>query len=579
MAPAPPTDIAALVAQRWAHTPHRVAYRTRAHHTWFAVSWRQVHEAVAALAGDLQAAGLTPGDRVAIMAPTSLRWVVAMLAVWQAGGVVTTIYPASSVEDCAHILQDAGCRIVFVHDAQHAQRLPDDAGLLTLFMAAGDAPDLPWRPLPHAAPLRAPSSGRSPDDLAALIYTSGTTGRPKGVMLSHDNLVSVCLGTAAHTPLQADDEQYLFLPLAHIYGMVVALVALHLGVPTILDGDVGRIGEGLQETRPSFLPAVPRVFEKIHDRALARAAAAGPRREAVFTWALEVGRTWSSHVRAGRPLPWRLQAQHAVADRLVFRKVRGALGGRLRAVSSGGAPLSPDIAAFFHAVGIVVLEGYGLTESTGVSTANRLTDWRLGTVGLPGEGLEVRIADDGEVLLRGRTIMQGYHNLPEETAATLVDGWLHTGDIGELDADGFLRITDRKKHLIITAGGKNIAPARIENRLKAASPLIGEVLVHGDRRKYCVAVIGLEPEGLDDFAARTGVSIPARPPWPAEVHQQIQAAVDAVNATLASYETIKAFHLAHALPSVEAGTMTASLKLRRRAWQAEHRDAIDALYR
>jgi long-chain acyl-CoA synthetase len=571
-----------LVRARLDATPDAVAYRHRTAGGWGHVTWREVDRRVEALAAGLHALGVRPGDRVAILAATRLEWILAELATWRVGAVVVTIYPSSTAEDARFVLADAGCVAVFVDDARQLakvravrDRLPALREVILLEGRADGA-----RALADLRGPPAPAPPTGPDDLAALIYTSGTTGRPKGVMLSHDGFVAVCETTARHTPLEPGDEQFLFLPLAHSYGIIVALVALHVGTPTALDGDVDRIVDGLVEVRPTFLPAVPRVFEKVHERILDRARSASARRHAVFRWAEDVGRRWSRAVRSGRSVPLALRAQHRVADRLVFRKVRAAFGGRIRAFASGGAPLAPELAEFFHGAGIPVLEGYGLTESTAVSCSNRLDAMRIGTVGQPADGLELRLADDGEVLLRGRTVMRGYWNLPDETAEALVDGWLHTGDVGELDPDGFLRITDRKKHLIVTSGGKNIAPAKLENLLKARSSLVGEALVHGDRRRYCVALLALDPDALASFARREGLTgdaaTLARHP---RVREAVAADVAAVNAELASFETIKDFVLLDTMPTVEDGSLTPSLKLKRRVLERRHADQLEALYR
>ncbi|MCB9682255.1 MAG: long-chain fatty acid--CoA ligase [Alphaproteobacteria bacterium] len=589
--PQAPRHLVELLQRRVDSTPDALAYLVRTGATWQRVSWRSVADAARRVAAHFVAWGIQPGDRVAIAASTRLEWIVAQVAIWQAGGVVVTVYPSSTADEIGFLLADAGCKAILVEHAALLARVasvrPQLPDLACVVLLDGQEPGtLSWASLVGCEPdgahaLTVAGRGRacSPHDLAALIYTSGTTGRPKGVMLSHDNFVAMCLGTESHTPIEPDDLQYLFLPLSHVYGMAVALVAWHVGVPSALDGDVDRIALGLAETRPTFLPAVPRVFEKIHARVFEQARQAGTRRFAVFTWACDVGRRWSTVERSGQRIPLSLALAHRVADRLVFRRVRDRLGGRLRGFTSGGAPLSPELATFFHAAGLPVLEGYGMTESTAITCANRLEDWRLGTVGPPGDGLQVRIADDGEVLIRGRTVMQGYWNRPDATAETLRDGWLHTGDIGALDPDGFLRITDRKKNLIITAGGKNIAPAPIENALKAASPLIGEAVLHGDRRKYCVALLALDDEALDAFSAREGLtgSHATRCTDP-RVRAALQDAVDRVNATLPSFQTVKAFHVLDHVPGVDTGELTPSLKVRRAVLERRFAAELDALY-
>lgn len=572
-----------LLAARVAQTPSGLAWRVRSGPAWHDLTWSDVDRASLEVAAGLCARGLQRGDRVAIASRTRAAWLEAALGVWRAGGVVVTVYPTVLADEAAFIATDSGATLLIAEDASQRAKVPQ---VTAVTMEATGGPSLAQLQAEGRTALsRDPawvaraSAALGPDDLAALVYTSGTTGRPKGAMLSHDGFVAVCEATRDHTPLLADDLQYLFLPLAHVYGLVVALVALHVGAPTVLDGDIDRIAEGLQATRPTFLPAVPRVFEKVLEKAAARARARGPRAARVFAWSEAVARQWSEAKRSGR-IPWRLALQRRIADRLVYRRVRAALGGRVRALASGGAPLAVEIGAFFHAAGIPVLEGYGLTECTAIATAGRLDAWRLGTVGRPGAGLELRIAEDGEILLRGRGLFRGYWQRPDATAEALVDGWLHTGDIGEVDGDGYLRITDRKKHLIVTSGGKNIAPSRVENLLKAQSALITEVLVHGDRRRYCTALVALDPEAIAGWARAEGHDLPlAELLGHPATKARVMADVAAVNAKLAPYETIKDVVVLPYVPSVEGGELTPSLKLKRKELERRHASELDALYR
>jgi long-chain acyl-CoA synthetase len=572
-------------------TPHRVAFRYREGEAWRALTWSDVGKQVRVLAAGLLDLGVQHGDRVALLAGTRVEWALAELAILCAGAAVTTIYPSSTPEDCVFILADAGCTVLIAEDAAQAAKIDrlQTPALRELVCLDGAPPGtITWADLSkrgrrhflHAPDaLEARRHQLSTHDLAALVYTSGTTGRPKGVMLPHEGFCAIATVCEDYIPVQADDEQLHFLPMSHVYGMVNVLMAMHMGTSTAMEGDVNRLVTSLQEVRPTFMAAVPRVFEKVYARVLERARAAGPRRHAIFRWALGVGRAWSQVVRRGERVPAGLAVQHALADRLVFRKVRAGFGGRIRAFASGGAPLAPELAEFFHAAGLLVLEGYGMTESTAISTVNRLDDYRFGSVGRSGRGLDVRLAEDGEILLRGRSVMRGYWNLPDATAETLRDGWLHTGDIGRFDTDGFLWITGRKKHLIITSGGKNIAPQKLENLLAASSELIGVCMVHGDRRPYCTALIALEPEAVASWARARALSgthaeLVAHPELRAQVDRDVQAA----NSRLASFETIKAWHLIDHEPTVETGELTPSLKVRRDVLTERYRAVLDELY-
>ncbi len=590
----PPVTVVESFRRRVTATPRLLAWQHRTKRGWEDLTWRDAGQRVRAISSGLTALGVKPGERVAILSGTRVEWILAALGILSAGAAITTIYPSNTPEECAFVLADSGSRALIVENTQQLARLESvraDLGELAhLILIDGEAEGaVSWHDLQRNGKeayatdpevLDAIGDDVKPGDLAALIYTSGTTGQPKGVMLTHDNFTAACVAVEQHLPLEPIDKQFMFLPLSHSFGLVTTLVAMHLGAPTAFDGDIDRLVQGLAEVRPTFLPAVPRVFEKVYAKVADRARAGGERRFAVFQWAEGVGREWSKRTRAGQRIGRRLTVKYAIANRLVFRKVRAAFGGRIRAFASGGAPLAVELAEFFHACGIPVMEGYGLTESTAISTVNRLEDFVLGTVGRAGDGLDVKIAEDGEVLIRGRTITPGYWNLPDATAEVLdAEGWLHTGDVGEIDARGFLKITDRKKNLIITSGGKNIAPAKIENRLKARVPWIAEVLVHGDKRNYLTALIALDPEGLASLARREG--------WPgdpdallddARVRAQLQSVVAEVNAGLPKFETIKTFALWKPAPTVEGGELTQSLKVKRKVAEARHKAELDALY-
>ena len=555
-----------------------------------------------AIACGLRALGLAPEERGAILASTCIEWVLADVGILAAGAATTTVYPSSTPEECAYILADSESRVVFVEDAEQAAKLVavrESIPSVVRVILLGEAPASdsagagdPWflglaelESLGQAEDARDPAeferriAAIGPEMLATLIYTSGTTGQPKGVELTHDNWLYEGEAIEAIDLLRPEDLQYLWLPLAHSFGKVLEVAQFRIGFTTAIDGRVDAMVANLGAVRPTFVAAVPRVFEKVRMKVLAGVREAGGLKERIFDWSLAVGREHSAAERSGERPGFGLRLRRAVADRLVFRKLRGLFGGRLRFFVSGSAPLPQEVSEFFHATGTLILEGYGLTESSAASFVNRPSKWRLGTVGIPVPGTEVKIAADGEILMRGRGIMRGYRGLPEVNRRTLVDGWLATGDIGEVDDDGFLRITDRKKDLIKTAGGKYVAPQPIEGRLKLLCPLVAQAVVHGDGRAYCTALVALDGEALRKWAGGQGLSgshaaLAARP----EVKALVDAAVAELNAGLASYSTLKKVAILPAELTVEGGELTPSLKIKRRAVEKKYVDLLDAMY-
>lgn len=528
-------SIPGLLRDRVARTPDAEAMRYRDNGGWTSLTWAELQDRVAREAFGLRSAGLRKGDRVALMGRTSIEWIVTDLAVLAAGGATTTIYPNSTRAEVGHIVSDSGSRIVIVETDEHASLVPD-----VQVLRFGAVPQ-------GSGDYDALIDEIGPDDLATLIYTSGTTGVPKGVELTHNNWLTTSEAIASLGILRSDDLHFLWLPLSHAFGKVLTMAMIAAGVPTAVDGSVERIVDNLGELRPTIVAAAPRIFEKIHGRIVAGAREKGGMTEKIFNWA---GR---DHGPATR---W-------LADRLVYRKLRDRVGGRIRYFVSGSAPLAGEIAEFFERSGITILEGYGLTESSAGSFFNRPGMIKIGTVGPPIPGMEVKIGEDGEVLLRGPGVMRGYHNRPDATAETLIDGWLHTGDIGELDDAGRLKITDRKKELIKTSGGKYVAPTPIESLVKAASPYISNVIVHGDRRRYCVALVTLDPD------TASGLS---------DAESEVSSAIKAVNAQLARHETIKRFAVLEHDFSVEDGLLTTSLKPRRREIEKRYAETLDGLY-
>jgi long-chain acyl-CoA synthetase len=547
------------------------------------------------IAAGLLALGIQPEDRVAIAASTRVEWILADFGILCAGAATTTVYPTTPAADVAYILADSGTRIVFAEDDEqvakleaHRDQLPDLIKVVT-FDGTGDSDrviglaELERLGRDHLA-ARPDAVDRAvaaigPERLATLIYTSGTTGRPKGVRLVHDNWTYEGRAIQALGLLQPDDLQYLWLPLAHSFGKVLLSGQLAVGFATAVDGRIPRLVDNLAVVRPTFMAGAPRVFEKVQHRVTALAGSGLRRR--VFDWAVGVGGRSAARRRAGSEPGALLRLQHAAADRLVFAKLRHRFGGRLRFFVSGSAALSHEVAEFFHAAGVLILEGYGLTETSAASLVNRPDNFRFGTVGLPLPGTEVRIADDGEILVGGPGVMRGYHNLPEETAAALTgDGWLRTGDVGELDDGGFLRITDRVKDLIKTSGGKYVAPQSIETTFKALCPYASEIVVYGEGHPYCTGLVALDPEAIGPWAAANGLAGRSLAELAAEerVRELIAGYLEQTNCRLPRWETIKRFAILPRELTVEDGDLTPSLKLKRRVVTARHRDLLESLY-
>ncbi|WP_395659931.1 AMP-dependent synthetase/ligase [Nocardioides sp.] len=591
------TSVPRMLFDRIAATPDTEAYRFPAGDRWQSVTWAETGEIVRTLAAGLLALGIRPEERVAIASGTRIEWLYADLAIACAGAATTTVYPTTGAEDVGYILRDSGSRIAFAEDdAQVAKlrdqrdRLPDLGRVITFdgtadgdwVLSLDDLRDLGAKHLaedPDAVD-RAVAAVR-PEDLATLIYTSGTTGRPKGVELPHRCWTYIGVAAEGLDILTPDDLQYLGLPLSHSFGKMLQAVQLQVGFPTAVDGRMDRIVANLAEVRPTFMAGPPRIFEKVHAKVVQSVEEEGGVKSALFGWAFGVGDRVARARAEGRRVGPVTRAELAVADRLVLAKVRERLGGRVRFLISGSAALSPDVAAWFHAAGMVVLEGYGMTETSAGACIVRLDDPTFGKVGPPVVGTEVRIAEDGEILLRGPSVMRGYHRQPEATAEVLdAEGWLATGDVGELDAAGRLRITDRKKDLIKTSGGKYIAPQSIEMLFKALCPLSSQMVVHAEGRNYATALVTLDPEALAQWAAANGVTttdyvelsrLPA-------VRDYVQASIDQMNARLNRWETIKDFRILDRDLTVENGEVTPSMKVRRKAVETAYRPLLDTMY-
>jgi long-chain acyl-CoA synthetase len=598
-APLPPSapTLSQSILDRVAATPDAPAFGSPTPDgKWHVRTWREAGDEMTRLAAGLLALGLEPEQRVAIASNTRVEWVLADGAVMLAGGANTTIYPSTAEEDFAYIMNDSGARFLVAEDQAQAdkalnqiEQIPALEKIIVIEGQGDGERVLSWA---EAEALGAQSlvadpdvvsravAAIKPDSLATLIYTSGTTGRPKGVMLPQSNWVFQGASMQALDIVQPDDVQFLWLPLAHSFGKVLLSAAYQVGFVTYIDGRVPKIVENLPVVQPTIMAGVPRIFEKIYQGANAKAKAGGGAKAKIFDWAFTAATDIKAKQRAGQAAGPTAGARLGLADKLVFSKIRALTGGRMRVMISGSAALNGDVARWFDAAGLPIIEGYGLTENSAAACVVRPDDLVFGSVGQPLPGTQVKIAEDGEVLLRGPHVMRGYRNLPEVNAETLLpDGWLATGDIGELDDQGRLRITDRKKDLVKTSGGKYIAPGQIAAQFKVISSLASNLVVQASDRNYATALISLDPEALEKFAADNGLSGDLRQLAESpEVREALQADVDALNDHLNPWETIKKFTILPRDLSEEQGELTASLKVKRKVVEENFRDLIEAMY-
>ena len=561
--------------------------------TYQPVSTAELVDRVRRLAKALEGLGVEPGDRVALMAENGPHWPAVDFATLSIGAVLVPVYPTLLPDQAAYIVKDSGAKVVVAHTVQHLEGFlshSDDLSQVRHYvLIQGESRDprvvtlaalLEQGANPDPVAFEQKARAVKPDDLATFVYTSGTTGQPKGVMLTHRNVTSNVVSSLEVFPILETYTSLSFLPLSHSFERTVDYCYFYLGCTIGYAESVASVAQNLQEVKPHVFVSVPRVYEKVLSRVQENVAASSPVKQRIFAWAQGVGR---------EALPWRLKRQSPpgllgvklrLADKLVFGKIRERLGGRFVLALSGGAPLSRDVAEFFWGAGIAIYEGYGLSETAPVLTVNTPAAVKLGTVGQPIPGVEIRIAEDGEILAKGPNIMKGYWNLPEATAEVIdADGWFHSGDIGELDANRFLRITDRKKELIINAYGKNVAPAPIENELKA-SRFIGQAVVIGDRRKFLSALLVPDFEVLKPWAERQGLSTAdnqalLRDP---RVRALFEAEVKELNTKLASFEKIVAWDLLPNEFTLETGELTPTQKVKRRVINQKYGDVIERLY-
>ena len=598
--PAAPDEPATLIdvftrAAAVHHRPDALNYKSG--DRWVPISSDEMLERVKDIAAGLHAIGIRHGDRVALLADSRVEWTLADAGCLFASAVDVPIYPTLTPPQVQYILKDSGANAMFLANREKFLELKEiladcpEVKHVIFFDADGVTPaegltlaqlEERGRELEQhdASLIDRLAAETTPDDLATIIYTSGTTGQPKGVMLTHGNLVSNLIDSTGHLVIGKQDTVLSVLPLSHVYERQAMYMYLHHGMAVYFAESLQTIGPNLREVRPTILVGVPRLFEKIYARIHEHAAAAGKLNETILLWAVEVAREYADYVSKHRRLPPALKLKHAFASKLVFSKWREAFGGRIQLLLSGGAALSEDLARIYIGAGIPIIQGYGLTETSPVVTASGLDDYRVGTVGKPIPNVEVRIAEDGEIEVRGPNVMRGYYNKPEETREAFTeDGWFKTGDIGTLDADGYLRITDRKKELFKTSGGKYIAPQPIEQAIKN-SRFVNQVVLIGAERKFPAALIVPVWEQLESYCKLKGIEFEShselcRHP---RIIDLLQRQVDGLTPGLARYEKIKKVALIENEFTIEGGELTPTLKVKRRVIDEKYRDVIEKLY-
>jgi long-chain acyl-CoA synthetase len=557
---------------------------------WVKRSFDEVLETVRPLSLGLIALGVAKGDKVSILANTRPEWTYADFAALSAGAVVVPIYQTNSPQECQYVLENSDAKVVIVEDDEQMEkiravrdRLPLLEHVVRMTGSSDDAislDDLAARGASReAAEWEARWRSVTPEDVCTFIYTSGTTGPPKGCIISHGNYRAMLDMVNDTSVIEPEDVTYLYLPLAHSFALLIQFGSFDLGATIAYwEGDPQKILSNLAELKPTYFPSVPRIFEKIYTAATSGIEKVGGLKKAIFNWAIGVGEKMRATERAGRKPGFLLRKRYEFADEKVLSKIRGLFGGNLRLAVSGAAPISPEILRFFDAAGVLVLEGWGMTETSTAATISTPDDFKVGTIGKPFPGCEIRIAEDGEILVKGPNVFQGYYKNEEATREAIVDGWLHTGDIGEIDGDGFIKITGRKKDIIITAGGKNITPANLENEIKQ-HPLVSQCVVVGDRKPYLVALVTLDPEETVAYAKEHG--LPEDPEQMAanpEIVAALEAHREKVNEKFARVEQVKKIAILPRDLSQEGGELTPTLKVKRAVVVSKHEREIEQLY-
>jgi long-chain acyl-CoA synthetase len=596
--------IGEMFANRAAATPTAAAFMSKHAGAWHTTTWQEAYERASDIAHGLITLGCQPGDKVAVIGNTREEWSLTDFGLLLAGGVTVPVYPSSLKDTVQFILNDSESVWVFIEDKKQLDKLVAIRSQLPhvkrviMWLGHGEqSPEVndwvvPLRELtdqgrahrvsaPHAlAELRPKLSDQ---DIATIIYTSGTTGNPKGVVVTHAAYTAgTRYGVGALRP-QLEDRQLLFLPLAHSFAKLLEIVAVRVGCCTAFAESIEKLVDNLGEVKPTFMAGVPRIYEKVYSGFMSKAKAGGALKWKLVSWALEVGIAASRAIQSGNKPTGLLAIQYKLADKLVFSKLRERFGGKLRWFVSGSAPLSRELAEFFHAAGLLILEGYGLTETNSLTSVNRAERYKFGTVGKPlHPDLQVKLAPDGEILTKGVTNLRGYYKLPDATNEAIdADGWFHTGDIGEFDEEGFLKITDRKKDLIKTSGGKYVAPQLIEGQLKM-DPLISQAVVIGDQRKYVTALVALNLDVASKLITDAGGTAPSDPAavlGHAAVHKRVQERLGEINTKLGSWEQVKYFRTLPRELSENEGELTPTLKVKRKVVSERYRELIDSMYK
>jgi long-chain acyl-CoA synthetase len=580
-------DLLARAADRYGSSP---AIRFKEDGSWVSRSYDEVRDTVRSLALGLVDLGVEKGDKVSILANTRPEWTYFDFAALSIGAVVVPIYQTNSPEECQYVLENSDAKVVVVEDDEQLEKvrrvrdsLPlleqvvrmtgasDDAISFDELASRGEARD--------AAEWEQRSSAVAPADICTFIYTSGTTGPPKGCVISHGNYRAMLDMVNATSVIEPQDVTYLYLPLAHSFALLIQLGSFDLGATLAYwERDPLKIMPNMAELKPTYFPSVPRIFEKIYTTATSTMEKEGGIKKAIFDWSIRVGGKMREAERAGRKPGFLLRKQYGFADKKVLSKIRGLFGGRLRLAVSGAAPINPEILRFFDSAGVLVLEGWGMTETSTAATIAKPDDFKIGTIGKPFPGCEVKIAGDGEILVKGPNVFQGYYKNEEATRETIVDGWLHTGDIGEIDSEGFIKITGRKKDIIITAGGKNITPANLEGEIKQHA-LVSQCVVVGDRRPYLVALVTLDPEEAAAWAKEHDLpEDTAQLAENPEVRAAIEAHLATVNEKFARVEQVKKIAILPRDLSQEDGELTPTLKVKRAVVTAKHEPEVEKLY-
>jgi long-chain acyl-CoA synthetase len=595
-------NLSDLIANRAAKSPKAPAFMSKRNGAWQTTTWQEAYERASDIAHGLLHLGLSIGDRVAIIGNTREEWSLCDFGLVLGGGVTVPIYPSSPKDTVAFILRDSESSWVIVeNDKQLAKLLPlrkELSGIKQVILwdghVDGNEQARGWvttlhelieagrqHQLAHKDALIKVRDAVPGDAIATLIYTSGTTGNPKGVIIAHDAFTVGCRYIAGALPVSATDRHVLFLPLSHSFAKAIELAAVKVGFCTAFAESIDKLADNCGEVKPTFVCAVPRVFEKAYAKVLNSAKEGGAVKWAIFQRALDVGIRWSRELQAGRKPSGLLALQYAVADKLVFSKLRQRFGGQLRYFISGSAPLSKDLAEFFHAAGMLILEGYGLTETNSMTSVNRIDKFKFGTVGpMLHPDLRIRLASDGEILTKGVTNLRGYYKNETATREAIdEEGWFHTGDIGEIDEDGFIKITDRKKDLIKTSGGKYVAPQMIEGQLKM-EPVVSQVVVIGDQRKYVTALVALNLDVAKKLLSEAGQPTAAEDEIydSALVKERVQAKLDELNKKLGSWEQVKYFRVLPRELSEAEGELTPTLKVKRKVVSERYREVIDSMY-